>query len=192
LNSVDLVLKTLKAVKPANVDLTEVTVSGEGSAVGIVLIPHHDLGGLSLVAWCEAADVTLLWAGVTDLGRHDQIDLGQRAARLSGADCTEGAIRAALDREFGRPIRTRLKRTRLLRLWQLRCEVELDDRRADLFVSNVGRPPVEGGGLVDCGETSLAGPARPAGHWPVPIERWRQFAQSPPPHSGGGPGWGPT
>jgi len=84
-HALDLVRQVMDAEEPQNIDPASVTVTGEGAEVGIILLPHQDLGGYSLVIWFDARQLSLVWAGITDLERHDDLDLGWLAIRLDGA-----------------------------------------------------------------------------------------------------------
>ena len=46
----------------------------------MLVIPHRWLGGVSLVVRSSPPATDLLWAGITDLRDHDQIDLGHVVA----------------------------------------------------------------------------------------------------------------
>jgi hypothetical protein len=70
-------VKLLSPVKLPQVDENETAITAEGTDCLIVLIPHRNLGGVSLVVWLfpERAEVT--WAQVAGLGCcHDSLDLG--------------------------------------------------------------------------------------------------------------------
>jgi len=57
----------LDKLRPENVDSSAVIVTGEGSEVDIVIVPHRDLGGVSLVLWTDSNGTQLMWAGIVDL-----------------------------------------------------------------------------------------------------------------------------
>jgi hypothetical protein len=177
-HALDLVRQVIHAEEPKNIDSASVTVTGEGPDVGIILLPHQDLGGYSLVLWFDARQLSFVWAGVTDLERHDDLDLGRHATRLDGA--TRGndeAIKTALTAELRRPIHVTLDRTRIRRRWQLSCAVELSGRWSETFVCDVAPPSVAGGeASVDAGLTSLMGPGRTEMRWPVPLAAWHRWA----------------
>src|SRR5260370_11244623 len=173
----------MDAEEPESIDPTSVTITGEGPEVGIILLPPRDLGGYSLVLWFDARQLSLLWAGVGDLQRHDDLDLGRLAIRLDGAsrDRDEG-VRVALTAELRRPIHVMLHRTRIRRRWQLSCAVELSGRWSDAYVCDVAPPSVAGvETIVDAGSTSLMGPGRTEMRWPVPLAAWHRWAD---------PAWG--
>src|SRR5260370_35566950 len=65
-----------------NLNRDAITVTAEGPAVGIVLLPHQDLGGYSLVLRVDDRHVMLVWAGVTDLKYHDDIDRRREVLRI--------------------------------------------------------------------------------------------------------------
>jgi len=177
-HALDLVRQVIDAERPRNIDPASVTVTGEGREVGIILLPHQDLGGYSLVLWFDARNLLLLWAGVTDLERHDDMDLGRLALRLEGANWGGGeAVKAALTAELRRPIHATLRRTRVRRRWQLFCAIELSGRLSDTYVCDV--PPPSGTRVetvVNEGITSLVGPGRTVTRWPVPLEAWHRWA----------------
>jgi hypothetical protein len=177
-HALDLVRQVIDAEQPRNIDSASVTVTGEGHEVGIILLPHQDLGGYSLVLWFDVRQFSLLWAGVTDLERHDDLDLGRHAVRLDGASRgSNEAVRAALSAELRRPIRATLRRTRIRRRWQLSCGVELSGRWSDTYVCDVAPPSVAGAEtIVDAGITSLMGPGRTEMRWPVPLAAWHRWA----------------
>ena len=173
-HALDLVRQVMDAEQPQNIDPASVTVTGQGPEVGILLLPHQDLGGYSLVLLFDARNLLLFWAGVTDLERHDDLDLGPLAVRLEGANWGgDEAVKAAVRVELRRPIHATLRRTRIRRRWQLFCAIELSGRLSDTYVCDV-RPPSGTGvaGVVEAGITSLIGPGRTVRRWPVPLEAW--------------------
>ena len=177
-HALDVVRQVLDTEQPQNIDSASVTVTGEGPEVGIILLPHQDLGGYSLVLWFDARQLSLLWAGVTDLERHDDLDLGRHAIRLDGASRgSNEAVKAAIAAELRRPIRATLHRTRIRRRWQLSCAVDLSGRWSDTYVCDVASPSIAGGeATVDVGITSLMGPGRTEMRWPVPLSAWHRWA----------------
>ncbi len=177
-HALDLVRQVMDAELPQNIDPASVTVTGEGPDVGIILLPHQDLGGYSLVLCFDASHLLLLWAGVTDLERHDDLDLGRLALRMEGANWGgDEAVKAALKAELRRPIHAMLRRTRIRRRWQLFCAIELSGRSSNTYVCDV-RPPSATGveTVVDAGLTSLIGPGRTVTRWPVPLAAWHHWA----------------
>ncbi len=177
-HALDLVRQVMDAEEPQNIDPASVTVTGEGAEVGIILLPHQDLGGYSLVIWFDARQLSLVWAGITDLERHDDLDLGWLAIRLDGASRgNDEAVKAALAAELRRPIHVTLNRTRIRRRWQLSCAVELSRRLSETYVCDVAPPSISGGkARVEAGITSLAGPGRTEMRWPVPLTAWHRWA----------------
>ena len=177
-HALDLVRQVMDAEQPQNIDSASVTVTDLGSEVGIILLPHQDLGGYSLVLWFDARQLSLSWAGVTDLERDDDIALGRLAIRLDGASRgSNEAVKAALTAELRRPILATLHRTRIRRRWQLSCAVELSGRWSDTYVCDVAPPSIAGGeATVDAGTTSLMGPGRTEMRWPVPLTAWHRWA----------------
>ena|SRR5437870_5458116 len=73
------------------IDPAETFITGEGIEVCILVIPHHWLGGVSLVVRSYPHGIDLLWAAVTDLSDHDQLDFGHVVARWSAP--TSDALR---------------------------------------------------------------------------------------------------
>jgi hypothetical protein len=177
-HALDLVREVIDAEEPQNIDPGSVTVTGEGPEVGIILLPHQDLGGYSLVLWFDARHLLLVWAGVTDLERHDDLDLGRLAIRLDGVSRVDDeAVKTALAAELRRPIHVSLNRTRIRRRWQLSCAVELSRRLSETFVRDVAPPSISRGkARLDAGITSLAGPGRTEMRWPVPLTAWHRWA----------------
>lgn len=178
-HTLDLVRQVLDTEQPQNIDTASVTVTGEGPEVGIILLPHQDLGGYSLVLWFDAGQLSFSWAGVTDLERHDDLDLGRLAIRLKGAGRgSDEAAKTAVTGELHRPIHATLRRTRIRRRWQLSCAVELSGRWSDTYVCDVAPPSIAGGEtIVDAGSTSLMGPGRTEMRWPVPLAAWHRWAE---------------
>ena len=70
--------------------------TGEGPEVEIVIVPHRDLDGISLVAWTDQEGARLMWAYVGDLSTHDDLDLGVVVERIP----FEGDWRSRV-KEFG-------------------------------------------------------------------------------------------
>jgi len=151
----------------------------EGPGVGILLLPHQDLGGYSLVVSIRERQVIFLWAGVTDLKYHDDIDLGREVLRIDrGASPGDDAIAAAIAMELSRPIRVILRQTRIRKRWQLFCSVEMSSRWLESYVADTEEPDIEHTGReVDAGVTSLLGPGRPKIRKPVPLAAWHRLAE---------------
>ena len=85
-NLSQLVRTVLEQARPQNVSPAGTVATGEGPEVEIVIVPHRDLGGISLVAWTDQYDARLLWANVGDLSTHDDLDLGVVVARIRYED----------------------------------------------------------------------------------------------------------
>jgi hypothetical protein len=96
-------------LRPKNVDSSAVTVTGEGSHVGIVIVPHRDLGGVSLVLWTDSNGTQLIWAGIVDLSTHDDIDLGEVVKRIPHEGDWGMKLSHAIATEFNRPIRLKYR-----------------------------------------------------------------------------------
>jgi hypothetical protein len=121
----------------------------------------------------------LVWAGVTDLKYHDDIDLGREVLRIDRrTSAGNDAIAAAMASEFSRPIRVISRQTRIRRRWQLLCAVEVSNRWLESYVADTKAPDMEHTGReVDAGITSLLGPGRPMIRQPVPLAAWHRLAE---------------
>jgi hypothetical protein len=97
-------------LRPENVDSTAVTITGEGTEVDIVIVPHRDLGGVSLVLWTDSNGTQLIWAGLVDLSTHDDIDLGEVVKRIPHGSDWGVKLSDAIAAEFSRPIRVNYRR----------------------------------------------------------------------------------
>jgi hypothetical protein len=182
--AVQMVGRALAEAHPQNVDRGSVTVTEEGESVGIVLVPHRDLGGLALVVWVTPKQAQLSWTGVSDLDRHDDLDLGKRIANM---ECTgqewQDALRSRIITELQRNIKVTARQSWWGK-WALWCTVDANGRPADFWVAAM--PGFRGSGkakVVHAGETSLQGPGRPTVAFAVPLEAW---------HRGGVAAWPPA
>jgi hypothetical protein len=108
-NLAELVGSALAQGRSENVDRTGITVTGEGPEVEIVIVPHRDLGGVSLVAWTDERGVRLVWADVGDLSTHDGLDLGLVVERIPYEGDWQKHFRNAFAAELERPIRLRVR-----------------------------------------------------------------------------------
>src|SRR5439155_1107678 len=74
--------EVLRYEQAENVDREAITVEGEGPELEIVVIPHRDLGGLSLVVVNDEFETYLRWA---DIGAyfHEDVDMATQAGRLT-------------------------------------------------------------------------------------------------------------
>jgi len=100
MNLTELVGSVLEERRPGNVDPAGPIRTGEGPEVEIVIVPHRDLDGISLVAWTDQKGARLMWAHVGDLSTHDDLDLGvvvenipcakHWARSWAGLSCCEG------------------------------------------------------------------------------------------------------
>ena len=176
--ALDLLRQVLDAEQPQNLDRESVTVTGQGPEVGIILLPHQDLGGYSLVLWFDKQHLMISWAGVTDLERHDDLDLGRLTVRMNRQEWeSEDAVKAAVVAEFRRRIRVRVRKTRIRRRWQLWCAVETENAWLETYVDDVPTPDATKiGSVIEAGMTSLLGPSRPTLRWPVPLDSWHRWA----------------
>lgn len=174
--------KVLRSEQPANVDREAVTLTGEGPGEGIVLVPHRDLGGYSLILWFAQDWLRLGWASVIDLEYHDELDVGKVVLEVRGSNWFEDvASKSAISAEFRRPIRVSLRRSRVLRRWQVRCAVNIAGEWAETWAGNVPAAQVTGLPVsIETRLTSLTGPEPAVVHCPVPTQRWHRHAE---------PGW---
>ena len=102
-------------------------LTGEGPELEIVIVPHRDLGGISLVAWTDQHGARLLWANVGDLSWHDDLDLGVVVARIPYEGDWRGRLGEALAAELRRPIRLRTQRG-LFGAPRVECSIETAER----------------------------------------------------------------
>jgi hypothetical protein len=163
---------------PAQVLADETVVTGEGPTVCILIIPHHWLGGTSLVLWSDAARVRILWALITSLSTHDDIDLGcmidvvDRAGDRWLEDCLE-----RVEAEFSRQVEVnggfvREEENPV----QVRFSLHINDKYVKLGArhlrSGLGRHNLR----WEIEQTSLAAPRPPKIGVPVPTGEWLRFA----------------
>lgn len=169
----------LDEVQPENVDHGAVSFTQEKDEVGIVLIPHRDLAGLSLVLWVDPNHADVSWAAVSDLHRHDEIDLRKSVFRIERSDPGwETALRSQIVGEFRRNITVTLRRDFLKRsaLW---CTIEVNGRPADFCVTRLAAAKgADSSNVVSLGNTSLQGPDSPTVSCPVPLAAWRRHAMA--------------
>jgi len=178
--AVDLVRKVLDAEQPRNVTPASVTVTGESTEVGIILLPHQDLGGYSLVLWLDDRRAALGWAGLKDLARHDDIDLAHWVSQVNeSASDADSAIRAALAAELDRPIRVTIRKTRIRRRRQRWCAIESSNRWLESYAFDVPERDVMQLGREGVVEmTTLRGPSRPSIQRQPPVTEWRRWADA--------------
>jgi hypothetical protein len=175
--AVHIVGNVLDEVHPHNIDRDSITVTGEGESVGIVLIPHRDLGGLALVLSMDPNYAELCWAGVSDLAWHDDLDLGKRIVRIERSNPGwESELRSQIITEFGRRINVTVRRNwrGRLALW---CTIEVKGRPANLWIARLSA--INGAGrakVVPAGDTSLQGPETPTVSYQVPLATWLKVA----------------
>lgn len=176
--ALDLLRQVLDAEQPQNLQRESITVTGQGPEVGIILLPHQDLGGYSLVLWFDKEHLLISWAGVTDLERHDELDLGKLTFRMNRQGWeSHDAVKAALRAEFRRTIRVRVLKTRIRQRWQLWCAVESKNTWLETYVDDVPTPgATKLGSVIEAGMTSLLGPSRPTLRRPVPLHSWHRWA----------------
>lgn len=149
-----------------NVNVDEIIVTGERGAVCIVIVPHHLLGGVSLVAWSDDRGVQLSWGLITTLRRHDDIDTTVRVSPFIAPGDTEATVNA-LAAEFERPIRVQMEARRLQKP-VLTCSIDNDGEQVI-----VGRLPYESPPFAGDLVTSLARGPLPFAS-PVPSKEWRR------------------
>ena len=154
------------------VDPTQTFITGEGVDVCILVIPHRWLGGLSLVVWSFPAGINLLWAAVTDLRDHDQIDFGYMVARWPQARTKDlGELEATLADELSRPIEWRQTyRGVSPRPRRVTAGLDQDGKRASLeLLRSVSLWPLPGRDVVE--QTALDAAQPPSFRLPVPIDK---------------------
>jgi hypothetical protein len=175
-NVVSIVQATINRLAPLNVDRDAITVTGEGAAVKLVLVPHRDLGGTALVIWADRRGIELRWAQVGDLSYHDDIDLGVRTGRIDWGGEWEAKLASLLAAELLRPIKLRYKR-RLLGKPVVECWLDVGGRPKRIaIVRPRGGLPNDPYGAQKRLETALG-----AGHplpfsAPPPLAEWRKNA----------------
>ena len=117
----ELVGSVLEERRPGNVDPAGPITTGEGPEVEIVIVPHRDLDGISLVAWTDQEGARLMWAYVGDLSTHDDLDLGVVVERIPFEGDWRSRVREALGAELSRPLLLRRRRglfgTHLVDCW---------------------------------------------------------------------------
>ncbi len=171
---IETVGRVLEELRPENVDNSAVTVTGEGHEVEMVIVPHRDLGGVSLVLWTDKNGTQLLWAGIGDLSTHDDIDVGAVVTRIPHEGAWVATLRDAIAAELGRPIRLNYRRV-LLGGRRIDCSVTAAGKERRLAVlrpqlgqrRNDPRPS-------DVAITSLDGGARLSFSVPPSLEEWRR------------------
>ncbi len=178
--AVDLVRQILDVERPLNVNPASVTVTGESTEVGIILMPHQDLGGYSLVLWIDDRRAALGWAGIADLARHEDIDLARWVSEVdASASDADSAIRAALAAELDRPIRVTIRKTRIRRRRQLWCAIESSNRWLESYAFDVQeRDVVQRLPEREVEMTTLRGPSRPSIQRQPPVTEWRRWADA--------------
>jgi len=165
------VREALQAQAPGMVDPLETLITGEGEEVCILVIPHHWLGGVSLVFLARPEFVDLRWAVVSDLSDHDQIDLGHVVDRWPSSDVPFQRLGAVLAAEFARPIEwSCLYRGQAGRPWRIRAYLNLSGDRTRLDVlSQLTLWPWPHREVIE--RTSLSSANAPGFRLAVPIDR---------------------
>jgi hypothetical protein len=151
LNGID---HALAQHQPSNVRAEEIIVTGEAECVCIVLMPHHQLGGVALIVWSDVSGVQLRWGRVTTLRRHDEIDLATSVGQpIAVDDATQ--IAGAISVEMVRPIRVQF-RPRKLGKPRLECSLEIDGRTAVIGrLTFEGQARFEGELITTLGQGSM-------------------------------------
>jgi hypothetical protein len=174
MNIVDAAMEVLRELRPENVDLDAVTVTGEGAAMEIILVPHRDLGGVALIVWTDEGSTQLSWAQVHDLSTHDDLDLGVVVARIPHEGDWFPRLRDALAAEIRRPIRLKWRRGLLGRA-HVDCVVTVDGKDKRLAVLDPSTRHSSSGSEMTGIVTSLAsGPPLPFSI-PPPLDNWRRW-----------------
>jgi hypothetical protein len=162
----DLVGAVVDQMRPENLAPAGMIVTGEGHDAEIVILPHGDLAGVSLVAWTDARGARLLWAQVSDLVTHDELDLGVIVASTPFEGDWSAHLRQAIADELGRPIRLRGRTT-----WagspHVECWITADGK--DRRIGVVRLPRTQRSPATQM-STSLVGGSRPWFSVPPRIE----------------------
>src|SRR5688572_7346114 len=153
----ELVSAVIDRVQPENVDPAGMTITGEGPKVEIVIVPHRDLDGVSLVAWTDTRSARLLWANVGDLTYHDDLDLGVVVASFLYEGDWRARLQEAIAAELHRPIAIQSRKGWLGKP-RIECSIVMGDR--DRRIGVVRLPRAQEGRDVEM-TTSLAGGPRP-------------------------------
>jgi len=157
MNLAEVVRAVLEQVQPDNVDSSAPIVIGEGPEVEIVIVPHRDLDGVSLVAWTDHATARLLWAYVGDLSRHDDIDVGVVVERMRCEGDWYGHMREALVAELRRTIELRTRHG-LLGGERVECRIRVNGKATRIGVLRI--PKTESSAEAEM-TTSLVSGGRP-------------------------------
>jgi hypothetical protein len=157
---------------PQMVDPAETFITGEGVDVCLLVIPHRWLGGVSLIVRSDPPEIDLLWAGVTDLSYHDQLDLGYVVGRWPAAPETPLAVlEAKLAEELSRRIEWKQTyRGPSPTPRRITAVLDLDGRRVTVNVlRGLSLWPFPRRDVVE--QTSLDSSEPPAFRLPVPIDK---------------------
>ena len=166
------VRQELESRRPSMVEPAETFITGEGPGVALLIVPHHWLGGISLVVWSESAQIGLRWIALTDLEDHDQIDMGHPVAQwqIKGGSHLD-QFAATLQHELSR-------RIRLSWMFQgasanprgVNAILDIDGKTAKLSVrSQRIRWPFHQREILE--QSSLSSKESPRFRLPVPLER---------------------
>ena len=167
-NAIRAVDRILREATPRNVNVDEVIVTGERDRACIVVMPHHQLGGVSLLIWSNLEGVQLSWGHVTTLRTHDDLDLAVRVSRLIAPDDLVG-IDSALAAEAIRPISVRRRSPRVVKS-RLECSIDIDGNRTVIGRVQAGGATFDGVLTTTLSDRTLPFTVR------IPVEELRRSA----------------
>jgi hypothetical protein len=159
----------LREGSPLNVSVDELIVSGERERVAILVIPHHQLGGVALLVWSDMTGIVLSWGHVVTLRRHDDIDMSLRVDPAVPFGDHEAAA-ASLATELGRPIVVEPIFAGP-RKGRLECSIEVDSHRRA-----IGGPRFTNLAIPDKTVTTSLASDPLAFTVPVPLDELQRFA----------------
>src|SRR5687767_9367553 len=153
----DLVSAVVKRERPENIDPAGMTVTNEGPEIEIVIVPHRDLDGVSLVVMADRRSARLLWAHVGDLSYHDDLDLGVVVESFLYEGAWRARLQEAIVAELRRPIHIQ-SRKGLFGRPHVECSIVMGDRDRRIGVVRLPRDQDSEGVEMT---TTLAGGSRP-------------------------------
>jgi len=166
------VRQELESRAPSMVEPAETFVTGEGPDVALLIIPHHWLGGISLVVWSESPQIGLRWIALTDLKDHDQIDRGHPVAHWQiNGDSRLDQFAATLQSELSRPLRLNwIFQGASANPRRVSATLDLDGKTVKLCVrSQRTLLPFHQREILE--ETSLSSKESPRFRLPIPLEK---------------------
>jgi len=183
LNQID---EVLADQAPSQLSPAEVFITGEKIDTCIVLLPHHCLGGTSLIVTSRASipartgvedSVWISSAQVTELETHDEIDLGKRISIIPWRrGQTLSRIASTLMGELERPISVRIKRSNENDVIRTDYLINPEDREKSIG-SNVFRTWLPWRKTHITREaTRLKAETPPSICIPVPLTAWHRLA----------------